>query len=45
MTVTKIDLDDAVLAQVMRIAGVRSKGAAVNIALREYVTRFRVAAL
>ena len=41
MAVTQIDLDDEALAQVMRIAGVHTKKEAVNLALRDYVERFR----
>lgn len=41
MSVTQIDLDDAALAEVMRIAGVHTKKEAVNLALRDYVERFR----
>jgi Arc/MetJ family transcription regulator len=41
MAVTQIDLDDDALAEVMRIAGVHTKKDAVNLALREYVARFR----
>ena len=46
MSVTQIDLDDQSLAEVMRIAGVHTKKEAVNLAMRDYVERFRrVAAL
>ena len=46
MSVTQIDLDDQALAEVMRIAGVHTKKEAVNLAMRDYVERFRrVAAL
>jgi Arc/MetJ family transcription regulator len=38
---TQIDLDDEALAEVMRIAGVHTKKEAVNLALRDYVERFR----
>jgi Arc/MetJ family transcription regulator len=41
VSVTQIDLDDAALAEVMRIAGVHTKKEAVNLALRDYVERFR----
>lgn len=41
MAVTQIDLDDEALTGVMRIAGVHTKKEAVNLALRDYVERFR----
>lgn len=41
MSVTQIDLDDDALEEVMRIAGVRTKKDAVNLAMRDYVLRFR----
>ena len=41
MAVTQIDLDDDALAEVMRIAGVHTKKEAVNLAMRDYVERFR----
>lgn len=41
MAVTQIDLDNEALVEVMRIAGVHTKKEAVNIALRDYVERFR----
>jgi len=41
MSVTQIDLDDEALTEVMRIAGVHTKKEAVNLAMREYVERFR----
>ena len=41
MSVTQIDLDDAALAEVMRIAGVHTKKEAVNLAMRDYVERFQ----
>lgn len=41
MAVTQIDLDDQALADVMRIAGVHTKKEAVNLAMRDYVERFR----
>jgi len=41
MTVTRIDLDDAVLAEAMRLSGARSEKETVNLALREYVARHR----
>jgi Arc/MetJ family transcription regulator len=41
VTVTQVDLDDDALAEVMRLAGVHTKKEAVNLALRDYVQRFR----
>jgi len=41
VSVTQIDLDDEALAEVMRIAGVHTKKEAVNLAMRDYVERFR----
>ncbi len=41
MAVTQIDLDDEALAEVMRIARVHTKKEAVNLAMRNYVERFR----
>ncbi|CCK50576.1 Conserved protein of unknown function, probable antitoxin [Mycobacterium canettii CIPT 140060008] len=41
MSVTQIDLDDEALADVMRIAAVHTKKEAVNLAMRDYVERFR----
>lgn len=41
MSVTQIDLDDEALTAVMRIAGVHTKKDAVNLAMRDYVERFR----
>lgn len=41
MSVTQIDLDDEALTEVMRIAGVHTKKDAVNLAMRDYVERFR----
>jgi Arc/MetJ family transcription regulator len=41
VAVTQIDLDDEALAEVMRIAGVHTKKDAVNLAMRDYVERFR----
>lgn len=41
VAVTQIDLDDTALAEVMRIAGVHTKKEAVNLALRDYVQRFK----
>lgn len=41
MTVTQIDLDDEALAEVMRIARVHTKKEGVNLAMRDYVERFR----
>ena len=38
---TQIDLDDEALAEIMRIAGVHTKKEAVNLAMRDYVERFR----
>lgn len=41
MAVTQIDLDNEALTEVMRIAGVHTKKEAVNLAMRDYVERFR----
>ena len=42
MSVTQIDLDDEALAEIMHgVAGVHTKKEAVNLAMREYVERFR----
>ncbi len=41
MTATQIDLDDEVLVEAMRIAGVHTKKEAVNPARPDYVERFR----
>ncbi|GAB3217080.1 hypothetical protein GCM10027535_05570 [Mycolicibacterium hippocampi] len=41
VSVTQIDLDDEALAEVMRLAGVHTKKEAVNLAMRDYVDRFR----
>lgn len=41
MAVTQIDLDDDALREVMRIAGVHTKKEAVNLAMRDYVDRFK----
>jgi Arc/MetJ family transcription regulator len=41
MSVTQVDLDDEALEEVMRIAGVHTKKEAVNLAMRDYVERFR----
>lgn len=41
MAVTQIDLDDEALREVMRIAGVHTKKEAVNLAMRDYVDRFK----
>lgn len=41
VSVTQIDLDDDALVEVMRIAGVHTKKEAVNLAMRDYVERFR----
>ena len=38
---TQIDLDDDALSEVMRLAGVHTKKEAVNLAMRDYVERFR----
>jgi Arc/MetJ family transcription regulator len=38
---TQIDLDNEALVETMRIAGVHTKKEAVNLALRDYVDRFR----
>ena len=38
---TQIDLDDEALREVMQIAGVHTKKEAVNLAMRDYVERFR----
>lgn len=46
MAVTQIDVDDAALAEAMRLSGARSKKDTVNLALREYAERHRrIAAL
>lgn len=39
MTVTQVDIDDAVLAAAMRLMGTTTKKDTVNGALREYVQR------
>ncbi|CKL79886.1 Conserved protein of uncharacterised function%2C probable antitoxin [Mycobacterium tuberculosis] len=41
VSVTQIDLDDEALADVMRTAAVHTKKEAVNLAMRDYVERFR----
>ncbi len=41
MSATEIDLDDEALAEVMRIANIYTKEDAVNLAMRDYVERFR----
>jgi Arc/MetJ family transcription regulator len=41
VAVTQIDLDNEALVEVMQIAGVHTKKEAVNLALRDYVERFR----
>lgn len=41
MSVTQIDLDDEALHEIMRITGVHTKKEAVNLAMRDYVERFR----
>jgi Arc/MetJ family transcription regulator len=41
VAVTQIDLDNEALVETMRIAGVHTKKEAVNLALRDYVDRFR----
>jgi Arc/MetJ family transcription regulator len=41
VAVTQIDLDDEALTEIMRIAGVHTKKDAVNLAMRDYVERFR----
>lgn len=46
MAVTQIDLDEDALAEVMVLAGTRTKKETVNLALRDYAERHRrVAAL
>ncbi len=46
MTLTQIDIDDAALAEAMRLSGARTKKETVNLALREFTERHRrVAAL
>ena len=46
MALTTLDLDDEALAAAMKLAGVRTKKDAVNVALREYAARHRrIAAL
>ena len=41
MSVTQIDLDDAAVAETMRLSGLRTKKDAVNLALNEYVSQHR----
>ncbi|MCV7385855.1 type II toxin-antitoxin system VapB family antitoxin [Mycolicibacter longobardus] len=41
MAVTQVDLDEETLREVMRIAGVHTKKEAVNLAMRDYVERFK----
>lgn len=41
MSVTRIDLDDELLPDLMRLSGTKTKKDAVNVALREYVMRRR----
>ncbi|MEU9834300.1 type II toxin-antitoxin system VapB family antitoxin [Streptosporangium sp. NPDC048047] len=41
MAVTRIDIDDEVLAEAMRMLGATTKEEAVNRILREYVARVR----
>ncbi len=41
MAITQIDLDDEALAEVMRVAQLRTKKDAVNYALREVAARQR----
>lgn len=41
MAVTQIDLDDEALAEVLRLAGLRSTSDAVNDALRYYAGKLR----
>lgn len=41
MTVTQIDLDEAALAEAMRMMGTSTKKETVNEALRDYVARRR----
>jgi Arc/MetJ family transcription regulator len=38
---TNIDIDDAVLKEVQRLTGARTKREAVDLALRELVARYR----
>ncbi len=41
MSVTQIDIDDAALAEAMRLSGSRTKRDTVNLALQEYAARHR----
>ncbi|MEU5094976.1 type II toxin-antitoxin system VapB family antitoxin [Streptomyces sp. NPDC020996] len=41
MSVTRIDLDDGVLAEAMRLMGATTKKETVNAALRDYVARVK----
>ena len=46
MALTQIDIDEAALAEAMRLSGARTKKETVNLALREFAARHRrVAAL
>ncbi|MGI9006686.1 MAG: type II toxin-antitoxin system VapB family antitoxin [Streptosporangiaceae bacterium] len=46
MALTQIDLDEDALAEVMRLAGTKTKKDTVNLALREFAARHRrIAAL
>ena len=46
MSVTSLNIDEAALAAVLRLSGLRTKRDAVNLALREYAERHeRIAAL
>jgi Arc/MetJ family transcription regulator len=41
MSVSRIDLDDEILAEAMRMLGTTTKEDTVNTVLREYVTRVK----
>jgi Arc/MetJ family transcription regulator len=41
MSVTQIDIDDAALAEAMRLMGTTTKKDTVNTALREYAARIK----
>ena len=41
MSITQIDIDDAALAEAMRLMGTTTKKDTVNTALREYAQRLR----
>lgn len=41
MALTRIDIDEDVLAEAMRLSGATTKKDAVNLALREFATRYR----